>query len=1101
MAGTGKTTIAYSLCTILDTTDQLSASFFCSRALPDCQDVARIVPTIAYQLAHKSHTFQATLCRTLGNDPDADAYDLETQVKKLLAKPLMDVKNEAAFSPFVIVIDALDECTDRAGAQLLLDILLELVRTFPVRFFITCRPEPYLLDKITLRGGVSKSIFHLHNIEESLVHADIETYLRVELEPLLVSTDNIKRLAELSGKLFIYASTAVRYIRSDTTPVNHPLSPKSKAYKTIDALYGTILSSVLDNNDLEPSEVETITLVLHTVVSAREPMTIETLANFLKVESVDDVRLALEPLRSVLHVSEANGLVVTLHASFPDYLLSRERSGRFYCCKNQQNQLLAQHCFSAMMELPRFTVRNLELLLMVDDDMPNLASRLDKVISTHLFYACRYWSDHLIQSECFVILEKSLEHFLDRQTLFWLEVMNMKGCIEACPRMMSETHEYLQSSGAPTIVCETVQDAHRYSTAIVVASRLKTTDHIYESVLSLWKLNGPIWQNISPSPGRFRDLAALAAGTAQSAVASIAISGDGTRVVSGCDDGSLWIWDTYTARVVSGPLRGRTTGTVYCVVFSPNGHHVVSGSDDHTICTWDTHSGHLAIDPFIGHTGAVTSIAMSSDGNRLVSGSRDCTIRVWDTHTGRTVAGPFQGHVNRVSTVAFSPDNKRVVSGSWDNTVRIWSVSTGQILAGPFIGHTDYVSTVAFSRDGRRVTSGSWDCTIRVWGEQNEQTVVNLSEELSSPVSSIAFSPDDTYVASGSWGGDILIWDAHTGSVVARSSGYHAGPVRSVSFTPDGGRIISGSRDRTVRIWNAQPGPTVAALFREHALSIICVALSSDGNRVASGSQDGTICLWNTHSGRAAANLPNTDHVESITSIAFSPADCGRIVSGSSHGNICIWDVQTGQTLCLSHTRSHSVHSVAFSLDGNFIVSGSWDRTVRIWNAHTGQTIAGPFVGYVSQVKSISLSTNGNHVIYESGGLLNQIKVVCRETYPAYCTETAQISSEDPLSHESFVVFKSNDHIYVWDPYTKNDVTARYRLNHGVENSNWALSYGSYLLLWIPQSLRERLKLLQNAVLARGEKSWSLQIGGSLSENQYNKVIATFAHRAPLLHQ
>ncbi|CAE6483295.1 unnamed protein product, partial [Rhizoctonia solani] len=39
MAGTGKTTIAYSICERLDATCELGASFFCSRSIPECRQV------------------------------------------------------------------------------------------------------------------------------------------------------------------------------------------------------------------------------------------------------------------------------------------------------------------------------------------------------------------------------------------------------------------------------------------------------------------------------------------------------------------------------------------------------------------------------------------------------------------------------------------------------------------------------------------------------------------------------------------------------------------------------------------------------------------------------------------------------------------------------------------------------------------------------------------------------------------------------------------------------------------------------------------------------------------------------------------------------
>src|SRR4051812_34880575 len=51
MAGTGKTTILYSLCEWLENRRQLGGNHFCSRISSSCRDVNKIVPTLAYQLA------------------------------------------------------------------------------------------------------------------------------------------------------------------------------------------------------------------------------------------------------------------------------------------------------------------------------------------------------------------------------------------------------------------------------------------------------------------------------------------------------------------------------------------------------------------------------------------------------------------------------------------------------------------------------------------------------------------------------------------------------------------------------------------------------------------------------------------------------------------------------------------------------------------------------------------------------------------------------------------------------------------------------------------------------------------------------------------
>jgi hypothetical protein len=89
-------------------------------------------------------------------------------------------------------------------------------------------------------------------------------------------------------------------------------------------------------------------------------MSTKALAALLGLEDEHAARSALEPLRSVLHVPESSGLVSTLHASFPDYVLSRERSGDFFCDLALHSELLAGRCFEVMVDSLRFNVCDLE---------------------------------------------------------------------------------------------------------------------------------------------------------------------------------------------------------------------------------------------------------------------------------------------------------------------------------------------------------------------------------------------------------------------------------------------------------------------------------------------------------------------------------------------------------------------------------------------------------------------------------------------------------------------------------------------------------------------------------------------------------------------
>jgi hypothetical protein len=455
MAGTGKTTIAYSVCTELKQNGRLGASFFCSRASPECRDVNRILPTIAYQLAQISYPFRSALCRILSEEPNAGQQNIRTQFEHLMRAPLLEVKDLLP-NGLVIVIDALDECSEPKSTKMMLDTLFRYAADLPVRFLLTSRPEPAISNTILSRDSKARSVLHLHNVEESLVKADIETYLTVALAEVGLTGDQIGKLAEQAGILFIYAATLVRHILA--TGIGAKASARlasvlagvantgSKKDREIDRLYKTILEEALQDERQEESELGLIKQVLWTVVCAREPVTKRTLATLLKTKD-ELLSAALQPLQSVLHVSEGSEVVSTFHASFPEFLLNSERSGPLWCDELAHSRFLAQRCFDVMKEQLRFNICNLETSYRYDKDVPDLDNRVKAAISSELFYTCRYWGEHLQRSAICTELLSYLNEFLDERLLFWMEVLNLKRCMGSGPQIILEVQKWLLVSG------------------------------------------------------------------------------------------------------------------------------------------------------------------------------------------------------------------------------------------------------------------------------------------------------------------------------------------------------------------------------------------------------------------------------------------------------------------------------------------------------------------------------------------------------------------------------------------------------------------------------------------------------------------------------
>ena len=75
-------------------------------------------------------------------------------------------------------------------------------------------------------------------------------------------------------------------------------------------------------------------------------------------------------------------------------------------------------------------------------------------------------------------------------------------------------------------------------------------------------------------------------------------------------------------------LWGHTAG-VASVAVSADGGRIVTGSGDKTARVWDAQSGASLLE-LKGHTGPVTSVVVSADCRRIVTGSQDITARVWE---------------------------------------------------------------------------------------------------------------------------------------------------------------------------------------------------------------------------------------------------------------------------------------------------------------------------------------------------------------------------------------------------------------------------------------------------------------------------------------
>ncbi len=408
------------------------------------------------------------------------------------------------------------------------------------------------------------------------------------------------------------------------------------------------------------------------------------------------------------------------------------------------------------------------------------------------------------------------------------------------------------------------------------------------------------------------------------AVTSVAMSADGSRVVTAAREGSVSVWDT-----ASGELLFELAGLPYnlhSVAYAEQTGAVIAGADDGSVLEWRPGVDDIPM-TLSFHQAAVRSVAVSADGLVIVSGSDDGSAHVWDrrderqfTVTPRVPTG--------VRGVALSRDGRRLLTASRLGTVSLWDVATAELVQElPW----DARNEVAVSLDGlggRRFV-GTADGSIRVWETGSTEAGIVLPGD-GYGVRAVASTPDGGTLLSATAGG-VRLYTVDSVRLPTVLTGHPSTPL-CVALSADAQLLVAGCEDGTAVIWDlAQRGASYSLVTGlPHAQSAL--AVDQNGERVASaGLGERVVRIWDGTSGALQHEL--SGHETTISAVAMSGD--GRLVAsgglGSLEPHVRLWDAVAGKALGIMRGHRLTVSCLAMDLTGAALVSGSYDGTVRRW--------------------------------------------------------------------------------------------------------------------------------------------------------------------------
>lgn len=464
------------------------------------------------------------------------------------------------------------------------------------------------------------------------------------------------------------------------------------------------------------------------------------------------------------------------------------------------------------------------------------------------------------------------------------------------------------------------------------------------------------------------------------AVVSSAMSADSKQVVTGCDDGSVRVWDAATLKPVI-ELRGSVAAAkkiaeLDWTIAAQTLEQAFQKNEVTRIEAQDK-----ALDVLLGK--AKEAIVMMTKvlpekqkAAAPITASKATAQKELDEVVAKIKAAP-DAKADAALDKQLKAAQDKLITANMNEVSALAAVSAAQ---SNVKDAEDDVKRITDSKAANAKLVAAANAAMTAAKTTQDKAAADLAaaklavtKSAVKPIA-VSFSADSLRVASFFDDGTLRVWAAATGTPIEESAG-NATAITTITSAPDGSFVATKAITHTVGSsprWVLERKIDQKGLFADR---VNAVRFSPDGKTLATGggelSRSGDIIFFDAATGKATQTWKEK-HEDTVLCLDYSP-DGKRLASGGADKIARVTDVGTGKQVNLFEGHTHHVMGVAFRSDGRVLATAGAEGSVVTWDMIIGERKR-KIEGWTKEVTSLQFIGATNQIVTSAGD--NRIRIV-----------------------------------------------------------------------------------------------------------------------------